>query len=284
MPRPVQLLTISQARAFRQDRNAKVVAFVPTMGALHAGHASLVAQARALAGPDGIVLASIFVNPTQFAPHEDYARYPRTLDADLAILQANGCDALFLPAAEEMYPPTSTTRTAIHPGQIARDLEGAIRPGHFAGVCIVVAKLLNILTPTHLLLGQKDFQQQAILRKMVADLDMPVEVITCPTVREPDGLAMSSRNRYLDADQRGRAVVLSEALRWGVEQAKSNAEPGAIESGMAMMISDRGLQAQYVAVCRRSDLQPLHEIERGNTVLLVAAKNGETRLIDNMLA
>jgi pantoate--beta-alanine ligase len=222
------LTTIAKFRAWRGRLPAGTVTpFVPTMGALHDGHASLVHAARRIAGPSGAggsVIASIFVNPTQFGPREDFAKYPRTFNADCVLLEAAGCDAVFAPCAEEMYPPVAKRKTqnakleeggvTVDPGPLGGILEGAIRPGHFRGVCTVVAKLLGVVEPSHLLLGQKDFQQQAILRRMVADLNLPVEVVTCPTLRESDGLAMSSRNRYLNPGQRRRAVALFEALTW----------------------------------------------------------------------
>jgi len=195
--------TIAEFRAWRGAVGAGLTPFVPTMGALHEGHASLVRQARAMADTGGRVIASIFVNPTQFGPAEDFSKYPRTLEADCQMLEAAGCDAVFVPSAGEMYgvPAGGTLNAAtqmesgvtVDPGPLGNVLDGAIRPGHFRGVCTVVAKLLNITQPSHLLLGQKDFQQQAILRRMCADLNMPVEVVTCPTLREVDGLAMSSR-------------------------------------------------------------------------------------------
>ena len=290
MSTPILLETIPAARAYRAAHRAPIVAFVPTMGALHEGHASLFAQARALAGKDGLVLASIFVNPTQFGPTEDFSRYPRTLDADLAILQKEGCDAAFIPTAQEMYPSDSSLSTqhsalstSVDPGPLGAILEGTIRPTHFRGVCTVVAKLLHILTPTHMLMGQKDFQQQLILRRMTVDLNIPTEIITCPTIREPDGLALSSRNRYLTPEQRAQAVAISQALTWGVNEAAKGALPSALETGIALRIADAGLQPQYVAAAHRQTLQSLPAIIPGNTVLLVAAKCGTTRLIDNML-
>ena len=211
------LSTIAKFRAWRRRLPAGALTpFVPTMGALHDGHASLVHAARRIAGPSGAggsVIASIFVNPTQFGPREDFAKYPRTFNADCVLLEAAGCDALFAPSAEEMYPENAKRKTqdaqldaasvTVDPGPLGGILEGAIRPGHFRGVCTVVAKLLDVVEPSHLLLGQKDFQQQAILRRMVADLNFPVEVVTCPTLREADGLALSSRNRYLTPTSAG---------------------------------------------------------------------------------
>jgi pantoate--beta-alanine ligase len=290
--------TITEFRKWRRSLagpQSNVVPFVPTMGALHEGHASLVRQARALAGAAGTVLSSIFVNPTQFGPAEDFSKYPRTLDADVQILAAAGCDAVFVPPAQEMYPAAASTSTqdlagsvSIDPGALGTILEGAIRPGHFRGVCTVVAKLLSIVEPTQLLLGQKDFQQQAILRRMCIDLNMPVEVVTCPTIRESDGLAMSSRNRYLSAEERSRAVAIHEALA----AAKAEYDGGergaaALEAIMRQRIESRGLQLQYAVTAHPDTLQlwtarPQGRIT-GPCVLLIAAKLGNTRLIDNMV-
>jgi pantoate--beta-alanine ligase len=288
--------TIAEFRAWRAEQDAAVTPFVPTMGALHEGHASLVRRAREMAGSGGRVLASIFVNPTQFGPSEDFTKYPRTLEADCAMLQAAGCDAVFVPSAQEMYGTATASlnaatqmqaATTIDPGPMGNVLEGAIRPGHFRGVCTVVAKLLNVTQPSLLLLGQKDFQQQAILRQMCADLNMPVEVVTCPTLREADGLAMSSRNRYLNADERARAVALYEALTWARE-AFVNGQRGAgiLDAGMEERLIARNLAPQYALVCNARNLAPYRD--QGNevaqpAVLLIAANLGTTRLIDNWL-
>jgi pantoate--beta-alanine ligase len=284
--------TISDFRRWRSglERDA-ATPFAPTMGALHEGHISLVQEARVLAGASGKVLSSIFVNPTQFGPTEDFSKYPRTLEADVKMLQAAGCDVVFVPSAQEMYATdqplnaaTQATLITIDPGPIGDVLEGAIRPGHFRGVCTVVAKLLNIVQPSHLLLGQKDFQQQAILRKMCAELNMPVEVITCPTMREPDGLAMSSRNRYLSADERPRAAAIYEALRW-TREAFINGErrPEILEQAMGERIENRGLIVEYAVAANPATLVPWKNSIGGSCVLLIAAKLGSTRLIDNLL-
>ena len=292
--------TISEFRQWRRGLPPNAggrLPFAPTMGALHEGHASLVRLARSFAdgsGVRGTVLSSIFVNPTQFGPAEDFAKYPRTLDADVQILSDAGCDAVFVPSAQEMYGGLQSFNSnalaeisSIDPGPLATVLEGAIRPGHFRGVCTVVAKLLNVVEPTHLLLGQKDFQQQAILRQMCVDLNMAVEVVTCPTIREADGLAMSSRNRYLSPEERSRAVGLYEALT----EAKSRYDGGerdaaAMESGMRRRLEARGLQVQYAVAAHPQTLrlwtEHLDGRVTGPCVLLIAAKLGSTRLIDNM--
>jgi pantoate--beta-alanine ligase len=291
------LHSISDFRAWRRSvRAGSLTPFVPTMGALHEGHASLVRAARTMAGSSaagGAVIASIFVNPTQFGPNEDFAKYPRTLDADCALLGSAGCDTVLVPSAEQMYgaypgdPPSAGA--TIDPGPLGTILEGAIRPGHFRGVCTVVAKLLNIVQPSHLLLGQKDFQQQAILRQMVADLNLPVEVVTCPTVREPDGLAMSSRNRYLNPDERRRAVALYEALTWAKAAYAGGEQSAAVlDQGMEQRLVARGLVPQYALIADPATLRPYRETgERlardKSAVALLAAKLGPTRLIDNML-
>jgi pantoate--beta-alanine ligase len=287
------LETVSGYRTWRAASGSpEVMPFVPTMGALHAGHGELVRAARRMADErsSGIVVASVFVNPTQFGPNEDFAKYPRTLEADYRLLEEAGCDALFVPTAEEMYGPgwrsAEAARMSVDPGKLGTVLEGAIRPGHFRGVCTVVLKLLNVVQPTHLLLWQKDFQQQAILRQMCADLNVPVEVVTCPTVREPDGLAMSSRNRYLNAEERSRAVALHEALTWARSAYASGERRAAVlDAGMEQRLRARGLEPQYALVADAATLAPARDaggVITGPAVLLLAAKLGSTRLIDNM--
>lgn len=261
-----------------------VVTFVPTMGALHEGHASLVRAARELAGDGGKVLASIFVNPTQFGPAEDFGKYPRTLDADLALLMACGCDAVFVPTAAEIYPAHASQPITINPGPLSTVLEGAIRPGHFAGVCTVVAKLLLIAQPTHLFLGQKDYQQQLILRHMCHDLDFPVEVVTAPTIREPDGLAMSSRNRYLSAGEREKAAAIYKALTAAHAAYLSGQKNGpALEKIMQEILSRAGFEIQYAVVAESHTLAKVEAEITSPAVLLIAAKLGATRLIDNLV-
>ena len=285
--------TIREMRAFRETAGGNVP-FVPTMGALHEGHVSLVRQARVMAdarGGRGTVIASIFVNPTQFGPGEDFAKYPRTLEADAALLEAAQCDAVFVPSAEEIYPgirEMSTQQlaaaTSIDPGPLGSILEGEIRPGHFRGVCTVVAKLLNITAPTHMLLGRKDFQQQLILRRMCADLNMPVEVVTCDTLRESDGLAMSSRNRYLSRDQRVQAVAIYQ----GMQEARAKFEagerhPGPLEAAVRDRLQQGGLVVQYATVRRMDSLEVFPGSIDAPAVMLVAGLLGSTRLIDNMV-
>ncbi len=287
--------SIVEFRKWRRSLGPMIrVPFAPTMGALHEGHVSLIREARRLAGESGKAISSIFVNPTQFGPTEDFAKYPRTLETDLAALQAAGCDAVLVPSAEEMYPLLKEKGSndlengvSIHPGALANVLEGAIRPGHFRGVCTVVAKLLNIVEPTELLLGQKDFQQQAIVRRMCVELNMPVEVITCATVRESDGVAMSSRNRYLSPEERPRAAAIYEGMRAAKSEYDGGERgAGALEARMRARIESRGLAVQYAVVADVESLalwsaQP-HGLITGPAVLLVAAKLGGTRLIDNL--
>ncbi len=280
--------TVAEFRQWRAGVRG-VVAFAPTMGALHEGHASLIRQAAAMAENDGAAVSSIFVNPTQFGPGEDFTKYPRTLEADLRVLQSAGCRAVFVPAAAEMYggERDSIGQEAgftVDPGAMGRVLEGAIRPGHFRGVCTVVLKLLNVVQPTRLLLGQKDYQQQAIVRGMVAALNVPTEVVTCPTVREEDGLAMSSRNRYLSADERGRAIGLWEALNWAAGAYRAGErEGGALATGMRERMERRGIAVQYAVVADARTLELFAGPVQGSAVALVAGKVGATRLIDNLL-
>ena len=274
--------TISEFRQYRRSAAGSKVIFVPTMGALHEGHGSLVRMARRLAGADGIVAASIFVNPTQFGPHEDFHKYPRPFEQDLANLTKWEADVVFSPSPEEMYPPGNAM--SIDPGPLGSVLDGAIRPGHFRGVCTVVAKLLGIVEPAAIILGQKDFQQQLILRQMVRDLNMPVEVVTAPTVREPDGLAMSSRNRYLSPDQRMRAGSIYQALGWARDQYNGGMrDAGVLEAGMSERIRQAGLEVQYTLVCHAETLEAYREKVGSPCVFLIAAQLGTTRLIDNLV-
>ena len=248
------------------------------MGALHEGHASLIRRARAECGH---VVVSVFVNPLQFGPNEDFDRYPRTLDADCEIAAEAGADLVFAPDAEEMYP--AGFQTAVSVGPLAERLCGLNRPGHFDGVTTVVCRLFGMMAPDRAYFGQKDFQQVAVIRRMVADLAMPVEVVSCPIVREPDGLAMSSRNRYLSADERQRALALCGALA-GVRERFRRGElnAGAALEAMAVELNAVGAEIDYLAACDPDSLEPV-ECLRSGTVLLVAARVGVTRLIDNLV-
>jgi pantoate--beta-alanine ligase len=269
--------TVAEMRAAR--RAVGDLGLVPTMGYLHEGHLSLVARARA---ENAATAASIFVNPTQFGPNEDLARYPRDLPRDLALLEAAGVDLVFVPEAGEIYPPGFTT--AIEVRGVTEVLEGAIRPGHFAGVATVVAKLFNIVQPTRAYFGQKDAQQCVVIRAMARDLDLPVEVVVAPTVREPDGLALSSRNSYLTPEQRAiapaiyRALSAAKALFQGGER-----DADTLRHAVRSVIeSEPQFTIDYVSV---ADPDTLRELARAETRALasVAARLGATRLIDNLL-
>jgi pantoate--beta-alanine ligase len=249
------------------------------MGALHDGHLSLIAAARAEC--DNIA-ASIFVNPTQFGPNEDFASYPRTFEEDCRQLDDAGVHVLFAPSAADMYPCGNTT--FVDPGDIATRLDGASRPGHFRGVTTIVARLLHIAEPDRAYFGQKDAAQVAVLRHMVRDLNIPVQVAVCPIVREPSGLALSSRNRYLLPDERRRALILSRALTAAqqlAEQGETNAE--ALHTAMlAVFATDPETTVDYAAVVDPNTLLPVTDTTRG-ALLAVAAWIGTTRLIDNLV-
>jgi len=251
---------------------------VPTMGALHAGHLSLVAAA--LSECD-VVAASIFVNPRQFAPGEDYDVYPRQFEEDCRKLESAGVEILFAPSAEEMYPPGAATVIDV-PG-IGDRLDGASRPGHFRGVATVVAKLFNIITPDRAYFGQKDAAQVAVLQAMVRDLNFAVEVVVCPTVREMDGLAMSSRNTYLTVEDRRRALILHRALRTTSLLFKRGEERGVtLRNVMRMTLAGEPLfRMEYAEVVHPATLEPVEDVQQG-ALLAVAGRIGTTRLIDNL--
>jgi pantoate--beta-alanine ligase len=274
------LHTTAELRAWRAEPGE--VFFVPTMGALHEGHAALVREARRLAGPGARVAASIFVNPLQFGPSEDFERYPRTLEADLEICRASGADVVFAPAVGEVYFPDRSIQILEH--RLSRHLCGASRPGHFDGVCTVVAKLFNLVQPAHALFGKKDYQQLAIIRRLVRDLDFPVAIHGVETVREADGLAMSSRNRYLSAEERAQAPALQAAL-----QAARAAWLGGVESADDLIRIIRGHlsthaplgRCDYIAIVDRESLEPLETVPREGLAAL-AVHFGKARLIDNL--
>lgn len=246
-------------------------AVVMTMGALHDGHAQLMRIARDRVGPDGEVIVTIFVNPLQFGANEDLAAYPRTLDSDLRVCQESGVSGVYAPEVADVYPDGE--RTTIHPGPIAEILEGASRPGHFAGMATVVGKLMQIIRPDEALFGEKDYQQLVIVRQMVADLNFPVEVIGVPTVREPDGLAMSSRNRYLSPEERAWAASIPRALEAGAQQTTIASMVAATTAHL-----DPHVVVDYVVV-RSPDLRELSGPGSGR--LLFAGHVGTTRLLDN---
>ena len=253
--------------------------FVPTMGFLHAGHLSLVEQARR--DSQGVVV-SIFVNPTQFGPQEDLARYPRDLPRDLGLLEAAGVDLVWTPTSEVIYPPGFQTWVTVD--ELTRGLEGGLRPGHFRGVATVVAKLFNAVAPERAYFGQKDAQQAAVIRRMARDLDFPIEVVVCPTLREPDGLAMSSRNTYLDPEQRRAAPVLFRALvaaRTAYQAGERDAE--LLRQVMRAVLADEPLAVTQYVSC--ADCDTLEELEHvtGRALLSMAVRIGATRLIDNLV-
>jgi pantoate--beta-alanine ligase len=250
------------------------VMLVPTMGALHDGHLALVGAAQRV--PGSVVVVSIFVNPLQFGTGEDLDAYPRTLDDDLALLRGKGVEIVFAPTAAAMYP--NGLRTTVHPGPLASELEGGSRPTHFAGVLTVVAKLLQIVHPDRVFFGEKDYQQLVLIRQMVADLNIDVAVIGVPTVRESDGLAMSSRNRYLDPVQRELAGTLSAALVAGAHAAPAGAQ-AALDAARAVLDAVPAIEIDYLQL-RDPELGPLPADGPGR--LLVAARLGSTRLLDNI--
>ncbi|GAA1264267.1 pantoate--beta-alanine ligase [Saccharothrix xinjiangensis] len=249
------------------------VALVPTMGALHEGHRKLIREAQVL--QNTVVVVSVFVNPAQFGPGEDFERYPRTLESDVDICREERVGLVFAPSAEDMYPPGGTV--TVHPGPLGDELEGASRPGHFAGVLTVVAKLFNIVQPTYAVFGEKDYQQLTLVHRMARDLNFPLDVVGVPTVREPDGLALSSRNRYLSDAERHAATALSAALVAGAHVSGQGA--GAVLSAARdTLAAEPGVELDYLEL-RAPDLGPAPE--NGDARLLVAARVGSTRLIDN---
>jgi pantoate--beta-alanine ligase len=275
--------TIDDLRALRDrvhgwKRDGLRVGFVPTMGNLHAGHFSLVRMARTHADR---VVASVFVNPTQFGPGEDFERYPRTPKADADGLSAAGCDVLWLPSVATMYPhgPEATVRISV-PG-VTGVLEGAHRPGHFDGVATVVARLFNQVQPDVAVFGRKDFQQLAVIRYLVRDLAFPVELLAAETLREPDGLAMSSRNQYLSTDERPLAATIQQVLQQMRAEVQGGASRAQVERAARERLDAAGFMVDYAAL-RRQDLTEPGEGESGPRVALVAARLGRTRLIDNL--
>src|SRR6195952_2782279 len=275
-PKPVLASTRGELR-LALEAHARPVALVPTMGALHRGHAALMACARQEIGPEAALVASVFVNPLQFAPGEDLDRYPRTLDADLEVCTEQGVDVVFAPAVDEVYPG-GDPQVTIDPGPMAAVLEGRSRPTHFAGVLTVVAKLFGLVRPDVAVFGEKDYQQLALIRRMVDDLCMGVEVLGAETVREPDGLALSSRNLYLDGDQRWRATALSRT-RSAARDAAKDGSPVAIDAARHELRHARGVDLEYLELVA-PDLGPAQE--SGPARLLIAARVGPTRLIDNV--
>jgi pantoate--beta-alanine ligase len=283
-------------RATRAARAGKRLGLVPTMGALHAGHVSLVRVARASCD---VVAASIFVNPTQFGPTEDLAKYPRSFERDRELMEREGVDLLFAPAVEEMYP-TATDRARPEPAEgsvrptavtwvtvegLSDKLDGRSRPGHFRGVTTVVAKLFHIVEPDAAFFGQKDAAQVAIIRRMVRDLNLPVEIVVCPIVREPDGLAMSSRNAYLGPEQRKRALVLRRSLARVQQLAEAGERDAAqlVAAGREEFSGESGdVRLDYFEIVDPETLDPVEDVS-GGALVAVAAFVGSTRLIDNVV-
>lgn len=277
----IEIATVAELKAWVRSAQAarKRIGLVPTMGALHEGHLALADAARA--GSDAVVM-SIFVNPTQFAPTEDLSRYPRNLARDRELASGRGVDVIFVPPVEAMYPDGAEVRVV--PGKVAARWEGEFRPGHFSGVLTIVAKLFNLVEPDRAWFGQKDFQQATLIRQMVRDLDFPLEVEVMPTVREADGLALSSRNTFLSPADRQQALGLSRALGAAVA-AYASGERGAtalervIRGGLAV---HPGVALEYIAVADPRTLEPVAQADDG-TVVLIAARVGSTRLIDNVI-
>jgi pantoate--beta-alanine ligase len=282
--------TIAELRALLDAERAagRSVGFVPTMGYLHEGHVSLMRAARSATD---VVVTSIFVNPLQFAAHEDLDDYPRDLDRDCALAEGAGVDLVFVPSVDEMYPtpvPGGLLATTVSVAGVSEGMEGASRPTHFAGVATVVAKLFSIVGPCRAYFGEKDFQQLAVVRRMVADLSMPVEVVGCETVREDDGLAMSSRNAYLSPDERAAATVVHRALRAGAAVVLAGErDPAAVRAAMAAVVAGEPLgELDYVEVVRAADLSVPPTLDpaevAGDLRLLAAVRFRSTRLIDNL--
>lgn len=273
--------TIAEARAAVAELRAqgRSVGLVPTMGALHEGHLSLMRAAKAAGGA---VVATIFVNPTQFGPNEDLASYPRTFAADCALLEKEGVDVLFAPEAAEMYPQGAATFVEVEP--VGNRLDGASRPGHFRGVATVVSKLFHIVGPDRAFFGQKDAAQVAVLRRMVRDLNFDLELVVCPIVREADGLAMSSRNRYLSAEERNQAVVLHRALRHMGARVDAGVLDSAslIDEGLAVLAGEPEIRLDYLRIVDPDTLEDLPDASEG-ALIAIAAFVGPARLIDNVL-
>jgi len=273
----VQIVRNSEELALSRAALDGSLALVPTMGALHEGHIALVAEARKRADK---VAASIFVNPAQFGPNEDFSRYPRQEEQDLAMLDEAGCDLVWMPSVHDIYPDGFATKVSV--SGVSDRWEGEARPGHFEGVATVVAKLLLAVRPDVAVFGEKDFQQLAVIRRMVADLAIPVGIVGVPTVREPDGLARSSRNAYLTAEQRARAVTLPNALKAARDTISGNGSVGsALAQAKQALVNAGFLKIDYVALVDAATLDPL-DTPQGEMRLIAAATIGSTRLIDNV--
>lgn len=267
-----------QRRCLQARADGQVIAFVPTMGYLHDGHLSLLREARKRGD---LLILSIFVNPTQFGQGEDLDRYPRDFDRDEAMARQCGVDLIFYPDAEAIYPKGYATYVAVE-GPLTETLEGASRPTHFRGVTTVVAKLFTIVMPHVALFGRKDFQQLAVIGRMTADLNLPVEVVGMPIIREPDGLAMSSRNVYLSAEERTQSLALVDALRRSVEMVRAGevSAQKVLKQAEARLNAEPGLMIDYVKICHAETLEEASTVD-DSSVMLLAVRVGKTRLIDN---
>ncbi|MGC9941627.1 MAG: pantoate--beta-alanine ligase [Verrucomicrobiota bacterium] len=277
-------VAMMQRLAQKWHRTGTQIGFVPTMGYLHDGHLSLVREARERVGKRGKVVVSIYVNPTQFAPTEDLSKYPRDLKRDLKLCRAEGADVVFTPGDAEMYPRKTEGiySTYVVEEQLGRVMEGVSRPTHFRGVTTVVAKLFNVVLPDVSVFGQKDFQQAAIIKRMVSDLNFPVQIIVAPTLREPDGLAMSSRNQYLDAEQRSQATILFHALQACKTAVKRKSVSAArLKNDLKVFVTAAPLaRLDYVEFFDPETLVPVVQVKPG-TQMALAVFFGKTRLIDN---
>jgi len=277
--------TVEELRLWSRSEHqaGRSVALVPTMGALHAGHASLI---RAAAASCQSVTVSIFVNPTQFGPSEDYDQYPRSLDADCALAEANGATVVFAPSVDELYPvgPDTPAETFVDVGSLSSKLDGASRPGHFRGVATVVTKLILAAEPDRAFFGQKDAAQVAVLRRVARDLRLAVEIAVCPIVREADGLALSSRNVYLSPEQRAQALILSRVVRYVASMPASGEQRASVLLAAAHKIfaSEPEVRIDYIALVDWNTLDPVETARSGN-LFAVAAYVGPTRLIDNAI-
>ena len=276
-----------QRMALAWRREGKTVGFVPTMGYLHEGHMSLIRKARQIVKPEGVVVVSIFVNPAQFGPNEDLANYPRDLQRDKDMCKEATVDVLFNPDSEQMYPTTNSTySTWVVEETVSKGMEGASRPDHFRGVATIVTKLFNVVLPDVAVFGAKDFQQAAVVQKMVQDLNLPVKIVVAPTVREKDNLAMSSRNKYLSPEERAQAPILYRAIQKAKETLKKT--PGSVDSDklkadLAQMIhTQQAAKVDYIEFFDPLSLEPMKELRPGCHMAL-AVKIGKTRLIDNAL-
>ena len=285
--RIVSSVRAMQALARKCLANGVRIGFVPTMGWLHAGHLSLAARARKAVGPRGVVVVSIYVNPTQFGPREDFNKYPRDLRRDAALCRQAGVDVIFAPRNEDMYPAAGaggSFSTYVVEESVSRLMEGEARPTHFRGVTTVVAKLFNIVDPDVAVFGQKDYQQAAVIQRMVQDLNFRTRIIVAPTVRESDGLAMSSRNQYLSAEERLQATALWQAIRHARERVRESGRPldaGKLRDELARLIQAQpAARVDYIAFFDPVSLQPREKVARGDHMAL-AVFMGRTRLIDN---